>query len=280
MGAVCAKSHPRKHPPNKPVPDANNAAPVAEESRVYMVIIALDYEGSGYELTCTQDGDNLRELVTNVGVSASNITVLYNNDGNKEQVMAAIADQGGKCQKGDVFFFYYSGHGANVPDVDGDEADGQDEALCLVTPDGTLDWDAFLTDDDFAVCVTDAVAPGADIIIMTDCCHSGTIGDFENDVWDGHTAISISGCTDAQTSGDTGQGGIETHSLLLAVQEMQDNGTDHYSLAQLYNAIIEKDDSVFDSAQDITINWTDDTSPEDIAWPLIPKTPYTAPWGK
>ncbi|KAK1427982.1 hypothetical protein QVD17_16772 [Tagetes erecta] len=34
------------------------------------------------------------------------------------------------CQAGDSLFFYYAGHGCQVPDEDGDEVDGYDEALC------------------------------------------------------------------------------------------------------------------------------------------------------
>lgn len=37
------------------------------------------------------------------------------------------------CEPGDFFVVYYSGHGTNVEDQDGDEEDGNDEALCLRT---------------------------------------------------------------------------------------------------------------------------------------------------
>ncbi|KAE9446983.1 hypothetical protein C3L33_21141, partial [Rhododendron williamsianum] len=36
------------------------------------------------------------------------------------------------CQSGDSLVFFYSGHGSQVPDFDGDEADGFDESLCPV----------------------------------------------------------------------------------------------------------------------------------------------------
>lgn len=277
MGAICGKIG-RKHEKNTPVSDENNSE--AMTGTIYMIIIALDYAGTGNELTCTQDGDNLRQLVDQCGVQQQNIIKLYNNDGNKEQVEAAIEEQGGKCQEGDCFFFYYSGHGAEVEDLDGDEADGSDEALCLVTPDGQLDWDMFMTDDEFCQCVTDNVGVGVNIIVMCDCCHSGTIGDFNDEKWAGHSAISLSGCRDSQTSGDTGNGGICTHSLLMAIQQRQQDGEEEYSIGQLYNTILHKDDTVFNSAQDITLNWTDDTDPTSMAWPLVPHGQYTAPWGR
>merc|ERR1712032_481500 len=192
-----------------------------------------------------------------------------------------VQDMGRRCQPGDYFFFYYSGHGANVPDKDGDEEDGQDESLCLVTPDGKIDWNGFMTDDEFGELITSSIDDQVKILIMCDCCHSGTIGDFSNPEWDGYTAVSITGCTDDQTSGDTGNGGICTHALLAAIQEKQQSGEDEYSVAQLYNETLEKDDTMFGSAQDITLNSTATLGgAQNMAWPLLPMGPYQAPWGQ
>lgn len=205
--------------------------------------------------------------------------MLINNEANKENVLAHIHDVASRCEEGDYFVFNYSGHGANVKDNDGDEADGEDEALCLVTPEGELSWPDFLTDDDFAEAITDAVPHGVKVLILCDCCHSGTIGDFKNESWDGRTAISLSGCTDNQTSGDTGNGGIFTHAMLLAIDALQKQGQDDYSVAQMYNGQLEQDDQVFSSEQDITIKWTREYhGAEDMAWPLVPVQDYRAPW--
>jgi len=262
--------------------DENNAegeAPVHAGTQIHMIILALDYPGTGNELTCTQDGKNVAQLAQMCGVT--DVVYLENNDCNKDNVLRVIAEVGSRCEDGDYFIFNYSGHGANVPDKDGDEEDGQDEALCLVTPEGKIDWNGFLTDDDFAVAVTESVNQEAKILILVDCCHSGTIGDFRSagGLWDGFKAVSMSGCRDNQTSGDTGRGGIWTHSLLLAIQDLQDDEEDDYSIAQLYNKQLEKDDEVFDSPQDITVKWTAELNgPEDMAWPMIPEQEYQAPW--
>lgn len=281
MGQViqCVKHGTLKH--HTKAPDTNNAsgeAPKTAGTQTHVIIVALDYEGTGHELTCTQDGDNMKQLLSQCGVD--DITSLYNNDGNKDQVTQAIQDVGSRCGPGDYFIFYYSGHGATVPDKDGDEADGKDECLCLVTTDGRIDWDFFMTDDEFCDLVTSSVSPEAKVLVLCDCCHSGTIGDFDDAGWGGFHACSISGCTDDETSGDTGRGGIFTHSMLLAIQDLQEQGNDDYSVGQLYNLTLDKDDSTFDSAQDITANFcTDLGGLEDMAWPLIPDPGYTAPWG-
>merc|ERR1711971_29393 len=100
---------------------------------------------------------------------------------------------------------------------------------------------------------------------------------------EGYNAIAISGCTDSQTSGDTGHGGILTHSMLMAIQELN-QGHDRaiqsqgYSLGSLMRAIIEKDDETFHSKQTINIHVAPGTDCETVSWPCIPPPTYHAPW--
>lgn len=70
---------------------------------------------------------------------------------------------------GDSLVFHYSGHGSQVPDRHGDEADRLDEILCPYD----LDWDHPLTDDDLAAACA-AIPKGALLTVVLDCCHSGT----------------------------------------------------------------------------------------------------------
>merc|ERR1712232_1359770 len=106
--------------------------------------------------------------------------------------------------------------------------------------------------------MTASIPKGTAVIIITDCCHSGTIADLERLEWEGYNAIAVSGCTDSQTSGDTGHGGILTHSMLMAIQKLN-QGHDRaiqsqgYSLGSLMRAIIEKDNETFHSKQTINI---------------------------
>jgi hypothetical protein len=63
--------------------------------------------------------------------------------------------------------FYYSGHGSQVTDASGDEADGWDEVLC------PYDWPKYVSDDDFRVILAKA-KPGVTLDVIIDACHSGT----------------------------------------------------------------------------------------------------------
>mmetsp|Transcript_35757 Transcript_35757/g.62585 ORF Transcript_35757/g.62585 Transcript_35757/m.62585 type:complete len:147 (+) Transcript_35757:3-443(+) len=141
-----------------------------------------------------------------------------------------------------------------------------------------------MTDDQFAHHITSSVADDVHVLVVSDCCHSGTICDFDSrhSQWGNIQAVSLSGCRDFQTSGDTGQGGIFTHSLLIALQEFVEEGFHgegkHVSLKRLFQRVLDKDDTIFDSAQDITMNATKHVDLRFFSWPLVPKPGYVAPW--
>ena len=76
----------------------------------------------------------------------------------------------GEAAAGDSLVFHYSGHGAQVRDVSGDElSDNLDEIICPYD----LDWDNSFTDDDLAQ-ICKEVPKGTLLTVILDCCHSGT----------------------------------------------------------------------------------------------------------
>jgi len=265
---------------NEPVNEEKDYDDDDKEGEVYVLMCALDYKLTSNPLSCSIDGKNMEALLNICGIPRENITAMYDEMCTKENVLAALSEVGGKCGPNDFFVFYYSGHGTNLKDVSGDEEDGQDEAFCFVTPDGQINFDSCMSDDDFAEAVTGVVDEEAKVLILTDCCHSGTIADFNKGEWVGRRAVSITGCLDGQTSGDIGKGGIFTHSMMLAIAELQSEGEEDYSVGKLYNHTLDKDNTVFSSQQDITMQCSPGHLPNQMAWPLVPQAPYTAPLGK
>jgi metacaspase-1 len=75
-----------------------------------------------------------------------------------------------KAAPGDLVVFYYSGHGTQVPDANGDEQDGKDEALCPYDSGSTID--SYVTDDDLGRWVGQLRTKN--VFVMLDSCHSGT----------------------------------------------------------------------------------------------------------
>lgn len=238
---------------------------------VHMIICALDYKGTKRPLSCTQDGKNMMDLARMCGV---NVREIYDNDATIEGVSKLVKEMGARCKPDDYFVFYFAGHGTEVADTNGDEEDNFDEAFCLVDEQGGMSKDTYLKDEEFVNVITGNVKVGAKIVVIADCCHSATAADVNNPRWDGYKVVSISGCKDAQTSGDTGRGGIFTHSLLYAIERFQAQGQSSYTIDGLFVEILNIDDAVFKSKQDISMC----SRPKcPMSWPLVPTKPYSAP---
>lgn len=250
------------------------------DGECHLLICALDYKKTGNPLTCSMDGRNMEELAKFCGIN--DVVAMYDEQCTKPAVLKALADLGARCGSEDYFIFYYSGHGTSVEDEDGDEEDGKDEAYCLVNSAGQVSRKTMLTDDEFAEAVIDATEEDVRIIVLSDCCHSGSIADLDKEAWGNRQVISISGCLDDQTSGDIGNGGIFTHSMLLAIDQLEDAGESDYSVGMMFNATLENDEKVFHSRQEINIQTSNAVAPDEMAWPLVPLpgVDYQAPLTK
>ena len=137
------------------------------------VLIGINrYRIPGADLRgCVNDVKNMQSVLTrSYGFKGGDITVLSDFAATKKGIESAIRKlvQGGR--KGDVLLVHFSGHGSNVPDNDGDEADDRDEILCPTD----LDWKNPMRDD-WLRKTFDSMRAGVSLTVITDCCHSGTI---------------------------------------------------------------------------------------------------------
>merc|ERR1719458_1710767 len=183
----------------------------------------------------TQKGAQLfRGLAQSSGVR--DIVEISRRQCTPDGIRNAIFEVGSRCGPSDVFIFYYSGHGDTLPDQDGDEDDGLDEAICTVDAAGRCNQRTWLRDDDFSVYLASYVK-AATLVILMDCCHSGTIADFGRPHWLLKKAVSISGCRDAEVAHSAGgAGGVFTHALCRASWNLARTGRGQmHSMAGFYN---------------------------------------------
>jgi metacaspase-1 len=119
---------------------------------------------------CVNDVKNLRAALTRYyGFASKDITTLTDLKATTKAMQSAIQTLVKGAKKGDVLLLHYSGHGANVPDKNGDEAERRDEILCPTD----LDWKKpFL--DDWLRQTLDGLRAGVSLTVIMDCCHSGT----------------------------------------------------------------------------------------------------------
>lgn len=122
------------------------------------------YQGwSGPLTACEADADDMADLAIARGFSC---TKLLTKDASRTAVKSVIADAAKRLKSGDIFFVTYSGHGGQLPDLNGDEADHADETWCL--------YDGELVDDELNG-FFGAFAAGVRILMLSDSCHSGSV---------------------------------------------------------------------------------------------------------
>ena len=121
----------------------------------------------------------MNRVVRKLGFEEENILTLKGQDvtlGNVKYQFSSFLNK--NVLPSDTVLIYYSGHGVQVPDKDGDERDGADEAISLYDLEGTfvdgaVVWDGVLLDDQLAELINDLVSE--DVIVIVDACHSGTV---------------------------------------------------------------------------------------------------------
>jgi len=130
---------------------------------------------------CVEDALGMAKfLCTNLGFTKNDVRIMT-DEGNPESLptkanilreMRALVDD---AQPHDSFFLYFSGHGRQLKDLNGDEPDGFDESVCAVdycgdSRNATPSTPGLIVDDPLsALCC---------LIAIFDSCHSGTLLDL------------------------------------------------------------------------------------------------------
>jgi len=123
---------------------------------------------------CINDVNGLVNLCTR-RFEFSEVSVLTNKSATFDNVTRALTSLVDSSEAGDQILFYFSGHGAQVVDLNGDEDDKLDE--CIVTYDHS--WDKPFVDDHLYSCIKNLHAE-ADLTLLVDACHSGGLVDFDD----------------------------------------------------------------------------------------------------
>lgn len=156
-------------------------APAPAANRALLIGVAQDAGGLSRPLPGIDlDLDMMRGLAAWLGFAPAEIQVMQDREATAEAVQRAL---GGWLREGvgpeDRVLLYFSGHGSQVPDLNGDEtADAADEVLVLsdlapaLTPDGRASLTGVLLDDDLERAL--AAIASRRVLVVLDACHSGT----------------------------------------------------------------------------------------------------------
>lgn len=134
----------------------------------HMLAIGINYSGSQNALRgCVNDANDWANFFR--PVLSATPAMLIEQEATKANILAELSKVLAKLAAGDTAIVTYSGHGTYIPDRDNDETDRRDEALCP--------WDMqrnLLLDDELRDALSKR-AQGSRVLLITDCCHSGTM---------------------------------------------------------------------------------------------------------
>jgi hypothetical protein len=135
----------------------------------YGIFVGIEDYGEEYDEApqCDQDAESLYDAFIRAGLmDRGNGIVLTNSDADHRGVENAFREMSREVTPGDVFIFFFSGHGTQVEQTGrggADELDGLDEALALV--------DSDLIDNELAD-MLDGINAQLKVVVM-DACNSG-----------------------------------------------------------------------------------------------------------
>jgi len=207
---------------------------IAPSTNKKALMIGINYVGTPYQLNgCINDVASMSaKLRSDYGFT--NITTLTDETPVKptrDNILSEFTNLLANSVPGDLLFVLYSGHGSNVIDKNGDEADGRDEMIITSDLKGILD-------DDLKAIIQSNLKKDVTLFAMFDSCFSGTILDLRYQYLDSlnydtftendkqleteGNVLMISGCTDNQTSADANINsryqGAMTWSMLQCLQ--------------------------------------------------------------
>ncbi|WP_228896876.1 caspase family protein [Acidovorax sp. Leaf73] len=122
------------------------------------------YGGPGTLGGCENDARDMARIAEDQGFSGA---TLLTANATSASVLTEMRRVAGNLDSGDIFLLTFSGHGGQVPDINGDgETDELDETWCL--------YDRQLIDDELYA-MWNEFKSGVRILVISDSCNSGTV---------------------------------------------------------------------------------------------------------
>jgi hypothetical protein len=157
-----------------------SAAPVTQPGNRALIVAIGDYPpDSGVSVLGgpAEDARLMRGLaIDTLGYAPGEVRLLIDSQATRQGILDAIDDWLiAGSRSGDRVLFHFSGHGYQVPDLDGDESDGLDEVLIPydVRTDERRELQNVILDDEISQRL--ARLTDRSVMVVIDSCNSGTI---------------------------------------------------------------------------------------------------------
>ena len=165
----------------------------ASTDSVKALLVGINYTGTPNQLGgCIKDAQLTRQ---NILAEYPNAVIETMTDDTsikptRANILSKLTALISSAKVGDTLMFHYSGHGGQVPDLNGDEEDGYDETICpidfmnarVIKVNGAdVIVDSQIIDDEIHEIIS-KVPRGVKFFMLSDSCFSGTIGDLKHDL--------------------------------------------------------------------------------------------------
>lgn len=121
---------------------------------------------------CVNDARAMAKIAESRVGYIDHVVTLEDEEAHSGAFVAGIRAMAVTAKPGDNFLITNSSHGGQLPDANGEEADGMDETLCL--------FDRQLRDDEFWLELAQ-FPRGSNVYIVSDSCHSETVARMWNE---------------------------------------------------------------------------------------------------
>lgn len=161
------------------VPIAGNA----QRKRAFMVGIShYDTALTGYQWNNINGVEDINLLSPILKKQGFYLTTLTDEQATYKNITSQMSQFISKTQKGDIVYIHFSTHGQPVEDIDGDEADGWDEAIVPIDAyklykKGVYEGKNHLIDDQlnqYIKKLREKIGTSGFLYVVIDACHAGT----------------------------------------------------------------------------------------------------------
>jgi hypothetical protein len=151
---------------------------------------------------CVNDAKNMQTaMVSKYAFNRADTTLLTDAQATRASIIGKIKMYEKMAGAGDIFVFHYSGHGTLFPDANSEEqdetemiyveADGEvlyergtyDSAIVPIDANDTTSgkpWQNLILDDELYAMLAAFTKKGAQVVFVSDSCHSGSVARAEN----------------------------------------------------------------------------------------------------
>ncbi len=149
-------------------------------ARRHALVIGIDtYPGFGLETQlagAVRDAQTMAEvLVGRHGFAPEDVHQCLETLATRQGILDALANLRSRAESGDQVLLYFSGHGSQMTDREGDEGDGLDETLVPVDSGRDDDENRDITDDEINHWAAELMEVTPHLTMIFDCCHAATL---------------------------------------------------------------------------------------------------------